>query len=280
MLLVDSSAALAAAAAAARRNGLPTGDMRVLRDLTNVLVHLAPAPVVARVPLTLSRMRGTDWFRTEVELSGFLANAGAPVAPPAAGVDPGPHEHGGLLVTFWAYVDHDPDRLDPIAAGRSLRELHAALSCWTRPLPTCDRLEEVRRLLEALEPSDLVTAAELNALRAACTTRRPVPGDRPLHGDAHFGNVLWTREGPLWSDLENTCSGPIEYDLACLSWRAQPGTPEALAAYGPHDEARRTQLERVVGLFLAAWTIVVVSRAPTAAGAAEARRRIARALTD
>jgi hypothetical protein len=275
--LVDSAAALAAATAAARSQRLPTGDMRVLRDLTNLLVRLAPAPVVARVPLTLSRLRGPEWFRGEVELARFLERAGAPVAPLAADVDPGPHVHDGLVVTFWAYVDHDPGRADAAAAGRSLRELHAALPDWTGELPTCDRLDEVGRLLALLEPSELVSAEELEALRALCAEGQPV-GGRPLHGDSHLRNILWGPDGPLWSDLENACRGPVEYDLACLSWRGQPGTAEALAAYGPHDERLRDELEAPLALFLAAWTIVVVSRVPTPEGAGEARRRIRRAL--
>jgi hypothetical protein len=275
--LVDSASARAAATAAARSQGLPTGDMRVLRDLTNLLVHLAPAPVVARVPLTLSRLRGPEWFRGEVELARFLERAAAPVAPLAAGVDPGPHEHGGLVVTFWTYVGHDAERADGAAAGRSLRELHEALAGWTGELPSCDRLDEVRRLLALMEPSELVSADELGALRALCTARQPVTG-RPLHGDSHLRNILWSPEGPLWNDLENACSGPVEYDLACLSWRGQPGTAEALAAYGAHDERLRDELEPVLALFLAAWTIVVVARAPTPEGAEEARRRIRRAL--
>jgi hypothetical protein len=250
----------------------------VLRDLTNLLVHLAPAPVVARVPLTLSRLRGPGWFRGEVELAGFLERAGAPLARLAGGVDPGPHEHGGLIVTFWAYIDHDPDRADGAAAGRSLRELHDALSGWTGTLPSCDRLGEVARLLALLEPSDLVSAEELEALRGLCAARRPLAPGRPLHGDSHLRNILWSPEGPLWTDLENVCSGPVEYDLACLSWRRQPGTTEALAAYGAHDERLRDELEPVLALFLAAWTIVVVTRVPTAEGAEEARRRIRRAL--
>jgi hypothetical protein len=276
--LVDSAAAFAAARAAARSHGLSTSDMRVLRDLTNLLVHLAPAPVVARVPLTLSRLRGPEWFRGEVKLARWLERAGAPVAPLAPDVDPGPHEHGGLLVTFWAHVDHDPGRADPATAGRSLRELHDALVGWTEPLPTCDRLEEVARLLATLEPSELVSADELEALRATCAARQPVAPGRALHGDSHLRNVLWSADGPLWTDLENVCSGPVEYDLACLSWRAQPGTDEALGAYGAHDGALRDALEPALALFLAAWTIVVVSRAPTPEGVEEARRRIRRAL--
>src|SRR5688500_16639544 len=117
--MVTTEAAVRAAVGAARRFGLPTAAPHVLRDLTNVLVHLAPAPVVARVPLTLARLRGPEWFAQELRLAAFLAEAGAPVAPPADAVEPGPHEQDGLLVGFWLHVEHDPDRADR-AAGRSL----------------------------------------------------------------------------------------------------------------------------------------------------------------
>src|SRR3954447_7616941 len=99
------AAPLDAVLAVARRLDLPTEDPRVLRDKTNLLVHLAPAPVVARVPLTFTLAREPAWFGQEVELAAWLAARCAPVAPPAD--DPGPHEHDEFLVTLWAYVDHD-----------------------------------------------------------------------------------------------------------------------------------------------------------------------------
>jgi Ser/Thr protein kinase RdoA (MazF antagonist) len=268
------SAALAAAAA----HELPTAEPRILRDLTNVLVHLHPAPVVARVPITLARLRAPSWFEQEVELAAFLAAAGAPVAPPANGVDPGPHEAGDFLVSFWAYVDHDPDRFEAAAVGGSLRELHEELGRYPRPLPTCDRLDEVRTLLAGLEPDDLVSLEELESLRALASRLSPNRSGRPLHGDSHFRNVLWSPEGPLWTDLENACSGPIEYDLACLYWRNQPGTREALAAYGAFDERTLEEVTPLLVLFLAAWTILVARRVPSPGGDAEARRRIGCAL--
>jgi hypothetical protein len=277
--MVTTERALAAALAAARRAGLPTGDPRVLRDLTNVLVHLAPAPVVARVSLTLARLRGPEWFAQELRLAAFLADIGAPIAPPAAGVDPGPHVEDGLCVGFWAFVHHDPARADPAAAGRSLAELHRVLEGYPEPLPGCARLEEVGRLLDLLRPSQVASEADLEALRATHALLRDdaLPPDRPLHGDSHLGNVLWTPAGPLWTDLENACSGPVEWDLACIAWRDAPGTAEALSAYGDHDPARIEAAAPYLALFLAAWTIVVVDRAPSEGGLAEARRRIERA---
>jgi aminoglycoside/choline kinase family phosphotransferase len=37
---------------------------------------------------------------------------------------------------------------------------------------------------------------------------------RPLHGDAHTGNVLNTASGPQWLDFEDVWAGPVEWDLA------------------------------------------------------------------
>jgi hypothetical protein len=114
----------------ARRHGLPTSDAVVLRDLTNLIVHLRPAPVVARAQLTLGALRGRSWAETEMDAALFLAAAGAPIAPPARDVDPGPYEVDGSLVTFWTYVDHDPARADAAAAGHALRELHEAFAAY------------------------------------------------------------------------------------------------------------------------------------------------------
>jgi Ser/Thr protein kinase RdoA (MazF antagonist) len=272
--------AVRAALAVGRAQGLDAREPRVLRDLTNVLVHLAPVPVVARIPITLARLRPPAWFAQEVELASFLARAGAPVAPPAAAVDPGPHHHDGFVVSLWAYVDHDPDRFDPAAVGTALRDLHDALAGYREPLPGCERLHEIGTLLEQLRPSDLVSADDLAGLRRlhGRLASSPLPAGRPLHGDSHFNNVLWGPDGPLWSDLENACSGPVEYDLACLAWRDFPGTADALAAYGTFDEPLLDGTVPFLALFLAAWTVVVVSRVPTEGGVGEARRRIARAL--
>lgn len=277
-MVVPTSRALRAVAEAARERGLPSGG-RILRDATNVLVHLEPAPIVARVPITLARLRPKAWFEEEIRLARFLAASDAPVAAPSTEVDPGPAESDGLLVTFWQHVDHDPSRFEPELVGRSLRELHAALAGYERQLPACDRLDEVGRLLRSLQPSPQASADDLAALRAAHARLAPPAEDgwRPLHGDSHFNNVLWSPEGPLWSDLENACRGPVEYDLACLLWRRAPGSEEAVAAYGPYDSELAARLEPYLALFLAAWTIVVVERDPRPGAGAELRRRIERA---
>jgi hypothetical protein len=255
--------ALDIALAVAREHALPTDRPRVVRDLTNLLVHLEPAPVVARVQLTLS-LRGRAWAEEEIRAAQFLAAAGAPVAPPADGVDPGPHEREGLLVTFWRVVDHEPARADPKLAGHSLRELHDAFAGYDGALPTCDRLDEVRRLLENEE------------LREFADKLQPLDGE-PIHGDAHLRNILWTPDGPLWSDLENICRGPREYDLACIRFRPAAENDAAIAAYGEHDAEALAGALVYVTLFLAAVTPLVAARGGDSARA-EAERRVQLAL--
>jgi hypothetical protein len=271
--VVETERAVRAAREVAREQGLPAEQPRVVRDLTNVLVRLAPAPVVARVPVTLARLRDGDWFREEMRLARFLAEAGAPVAPLADEIDPGPHERDGFHISFWRWIDHDPARVDPAAAGRSLRELHAILARYPRELPTCDRLEEVERLLTTFEQT-----AEVVELRALAGRLEPVTG-QPLHGDSHLRNVLWSREGPLWTDFENICRGPVEYDLACLRFRPGRDADEAVRAYGAYSEDRLTAVMPQLTLFLAAWTLAVVERTRSPEVHAEARRRVERALS-
>jgi aminoglycoside phosphotransferase (APT) family kinase protein len=274
------SDAVEAAVSVAREHGLQVDEPVVLRDLTNILVRLDPSPVVARIPRTLTRVRGRDWFALELRVVAWLARAGAPVTAPTTLVDPGPHERGEYLISFMEAIDHDEGRADPAAAGRALLDLHGVLAECPEKLPDFRRLDEIRALLDVLRPSDLVSDEEIEGMREVVELlrTRSVPPLRPIHGDAHLGNVLWSSDGPRWTDFENLCAGPVEYDLACISWRGRPQDDGALVAYGPHDEQLRESMEPYVALFLAPWTITIVERHPSPGGIEEARRRVTRAL--
>ena len=248
----------------ARGHGLPTSDPLVLRDLTNLIVHLRPAPVVARVQLTLGALRGRAWAETEIDAALFLAPSGC--ADRAAGPRCRPRTaRGGRHARHLLAARRPRSRARrAVAAGRSLRELHDAFAAYEGELPTCDRLSEVR---------GLVVDPELRAL----AERLPPLEGAPIHGDAHLRNVLWSPRGPLWSDLENICRGPREFDLACLRFRPLPESDAAIAAYGDHDGEEIERALMYVTLFLAAVTPLVAERAGDE-GKAEAQRRIERAL--
>jgi Ser/Thr protein kinase RdoA (MazF antagonist) len=81
---------------------------------------------------------------------------------------------------------------------------------------------DIPRGLELLDRAGAVlSAAELAVLRGSAERLAPFlasPGTepRPLHGDAHPGNVVATRAGLVWIDFEDVCRGPIELDLASM----------------------------------------------------------------
>jgi hypothetical protein len=276
---------LEAAVSLARSHGLSVEEPVVLRDLSNLLVHLRPSPVVARVATTTAagRAGGRDWLVREVEVAGFLVSRGAPVVPPAGLPPPGPHVHEGWAITFWRHVDHGP-ALDGAGVGEALKALHEALAPYPGDLPSLDDvLDEaaglIRRISEGLragEPERLRRALD-KARNAVAAADLP---ERPLHGDAHAGNLLRTRSAALWTDLEDTCRGPVEWDLACLVANARvlgldpaPGAA-ALAAYGrdPADPALDAFVE-ARALQVAVWTAFMAERHPQLR--ARARQRLA-----
>jgi hypothetical protein len=182
--------AVGAAVAVARTHGLTVRDPVVLSDGVNVVVHLRPAPVVARVA-TLTPLLRPDAARQprrDLALATALAAAGAPVLSPSDLLPPGPHEHDGRTLSFWRFVEVLPDRPTPAVAGTTLAELLAVLAGvdpgWDGdPLdtPLDDLAVFGARGAELGAPGDLVarTGELLDRLRP-----RLAGPAQPLHGDA------------------------------------------------------------------------------------------------
>jgi hypothetical protein len=270
----------------ARAHGLAPRNVAVLADSSNVLVHLAPAPVVARVATTtaLIRPEPREWLAREIDVADFLASRGAPVVPPSDELPPGPHERDGLFVTFWRFVDHHAGRAPEVTeVAGALADLHGVLREYPGELPLLDpALDEVDRGLAYLEARSALPAEDLALVRAAhARFRRALEHDsrprQPLHGDAHVSNVLQTGDGPVWSDFEDTCSGPIAWDLACLTGPSALSREPALAAYGDAPPAQELEpfleardLQSIV------WLALYAERFPERRGRAEARVRALR----
>jgi hypothetical protein len=209
--------ALAAAQAIAGRYGLDAGRPRVLQDSNHTVIHLAPAPIVAKVNTSPEEAN----LAGEVEIAWFLASQGAPVVLPASLLPPGPHVEGGLEVTFWEYCVHEPGEPSLEMLGRSLRALHDVLASYPAPLRAWDRFDGVERVLgdehalTALDVSDRgFLRSRYRRLRAAIDGFQPPL--RPLHGEPHSGNLLLSSQGPRWIDFESACLGPQEWDLTVL----------------------------------------------------------------
>jgi hypothetical protein len=238
---------LSAVRAVAAQGGLRSAEPKILRDRGNLLVHLTPAPVVARVAtLTGTRRVGDGWLRREVAVAGFLARAGAPVVAPSAEIDPGPHTHEGISLSFWDYVEETATPLDAAEAGRRLRVCHELLAGYEGELEPLGTLAEAERWLEELAAEGRIDADSAARLRSeASDVRRRIEAlELPMqavHGDAHLDNAINTPAGPLWNDWEDTCLAPPALDLGCMQaaasvWGDDPEpVAAALAAYGEID---------------------------------------------
>jgi len=71
-------------------------------------------------------------------------------------------------------------------------------------------------------------------------------GRQLLHGEPHAGNLLNTKSGPLFIDLETCCCGPVEYDLAHV--------PEEVSeCYAGADQELLRACRLLVLAMVAAW---------------------------
>jgi Ser/Thr protein kinase RdoA (MazF antagonist) len=141
--------------------------------------------------------------------------------------------------------------------------LHAALRDYPGPLPYLGLvLDEIPLMTDLVERWRLVADDDLARLRRESARLRPLvlrdrAQARPLHGDAHSGNVLATESGLLWNDFEDTCAGAAAWDYAAMAQR--------LGLTGPEPEHYRAarDLQGVV------WTLLLAHRFPERAPRAQ-----------
>src|SRR3954453_11538115 len=225
------ASSLAAAQAVAREHGVACDEAVRIAAGSNVLVHLKPAPVVARV-MTATAVLHDDaeqWLAREGAVGAFAAERSDLVVPPPDILPPGPHEQDGLWMTLWKFVPHDAQAPppEPRELGRSLRRLHAALADYPGDLPPLSETRDwLKRLLAELRPSPSLTRQDIDWLRFKLDTLTPAVFEsslpaQPLHGDASMSNLLRTESGLVWSDLEDVCAGPVAWDIAGLVTNAR-----------------------------------------------------------
>jgi Phosphotransferase enzyme family len=259
-LRADAARAAVSAAAALGVTGVAPV---ILADGANVIVHLAPSPLVAKVPASTAAVRpGVDAsLARELELAVFLAAAGAPVMTPSAEVPAKVHHADGRAMSFWTYLKpSDAGRPDEATIGSMLRDLHAVLRTYPAPLPPLlpppslpplpppgppGPLADIPAFLARRSTSPasqaLVSDADAAILAdtfgrltgelAAATAGTPV---QALHGDAGAGNLMAAGGHWVWHDFEDACSGPVAWDIAALTASPRFDRARILAAYaGP-----------------------------------------------
>ncbi len=260
--------AVAAAMATASALALAADDATVLHDSNRLALRLRPCDVLARVA-----HRAHPGARFEVELAQRLAETGSPVAALEPRVAPLVHERDGFVVTLWTYYEPVAPR-DAVASADysdALGRLHAGMRTLDVATPHfTDRVAEAQELVDSRHRTPALADADRELLSTTLRSRRRAISDRDapeqlLHGEPHPGNVLSTKNGLLFIDLETCCRGPVEFDLAHVPEEVSERYPDA-------DQELLDECRILVLAMVAAWRWDADDRFPNG-------RRAARALT-
>jgi Phosphotransferase enzyme family len=207
--------AVAAAMSTASSLDLTVDDAIVLHDSNKLTLRLLPCDVLARVAPVAHQVA-----QFEVELAQRLAESGCPVATLEPRVEPHVYERDGFVVTLWTYYEPVTSRaVSPAAYANALERLHAGMRKLDVPAPHfTDRVDSAQQLVASPDGTPALTAADRELLGDTLRDlRRQIGkrgGEQLLHGEPHPGNVLTTKNGLLFIDLETCCRGPVEFDLA------------------------------------------------------------------
>lgn len=188
---------------------------RLVRLGENALYHLPESGVMARVS------RSADTARREVGVATWLAGQAFP-AVRLIDDRTQPVVASSGVVTFWAYIDEDPE--DPPTSadlGGLLRRLHELPPPDVElpefdPMPKLDSRLSNPVLKECLSASDRDFLRERRSQLAHEFAALEFVLDRGhIHGDAHRHNLMRPRGERTCRliDLEDFAIGPREWDL-------------------------------------------------------------------
>ncbi|AQA06386.1 phosphotransferase [Mycobacterium sp. MS1601] len=227
--------AVQAAIHAGRQLGLGVVDGVVLHDVFSVVVHLRPEPVVARIqvvtPPGLAPEDRAARQQRELDVVAWLADHDVAVVGPSPLVPMHPAVQDGFAMTFWELADVSADHQPYAGVDVGLTApLYAALARYPASLPFLAPFNSgLPQLLSALTESELLSWADIDRARAEFEALSTTLGDQqafarafpgvtvqPLHGDGPSHNVIRTVSGIKFSDFEDVCLGPVEWDLAHL----------------------------------------------------------------
>ena len=243
----DLARAIDAAISIAVALDLPADGATVLHNSNKLALRLTPCDVSARVAHT-----GQEVAQFEVELAQQLAEVGCPAGTLEPRVDPLVYRDDGFAVTLWTYYEPMTTPVPPADYADALQRLHVAMRDVDLSSPSfTDRVAEAEQLVASPDLTPELTAADRELLSSTLGRLRLTIGHRGireqlLHGEPHPGNVLNTKDGPLFIDLETCCRGPVEFDLAHV--------PETVSQQYPGvDQALLSECRHLVLAMVAAW---------------------------
>lgn len=226
--------------------------------------------MVAKVAASTPAVRPDPaaWLQRELDVAGYLAGMGAPVMAPSAEAPATTHRFDGQVMTFWPYLEPSGGtRPDAVTVGLMLRDLHAVLRSYSGDLPVLAPLRDIPAFLA--RPETQLSAGDADNLASAfgrLTAELDATSytGQVLHGDAGTGNLMDSGRGQwVWHDFEDTCTGPVAWDLAPSAASRYLDGARVLAAYGHGVDADQLAVCRELRLLhLTVWYILYAERLP------------------
>jgi Ser/Thr protein kinase RdoA (MazF antagonist) len=170
-------------------------------------------------------------------------------------------------MSFWTYLSPSgTQRPAEDTIGSMLRELHAALRTYPVSQPVLTPLGDIPAFLARpqtlLSPADVALLAEIFDRLNDDLAAAAAPG-QALHGDAGASNLMATGGQWVWHDFEDTCSGPVAWDLAATTASPRLDRSRILAAYSDLvDKAQLHTCEQLRRLSLTIWYALYAERLP------------------
>jgi Ser/Thr protein kinase RdoA (MazF antagonist) len=262
--------AVAAARSTASALGLRADEATVLHVSNRLALRLQPADVLARVALPTHEAAAF-----EIGLAERLAATDSPVALLDPRVSPRVYERDGFTITFWTYYESQPAReLSPGHYADALSRLHRGMQHVDVTTPHfTHRVRDAQLLVGSHDRTPDLGEADRELLENTFARLMPAitgrgAAEQLLHGEPHPGNVLNTKDGPLFIDLETACHGPIEFDLAHVP-------KEVSDCYAGTDHHLLEDCRVLVLAMIAAWLSDAADRFP---GGSEAAAELLAAL--
>ncbi|MET9269107.1 aminoglycoside phosphotransferase family protein [Kribbella sp. NPDC003557] len=239
--------ATAAATAVAASLDLTADDAIVLHNSNKLALRLTPCDVFARVAYV-----GQEVAQLEVELAQQLAEVGCPVAALDPRVEPLVYTRDGFAITLWTYYEPVAPEVSPADFANALEQLHIGMRKVDVPISRfTDRITEAQNIVATPDLSPKLSDADRAFLSSRLENVRQTieahgAAEQLLHGEPHPGNLLNTKNGPLFIDFETCCSGPVEFDLAHV--------PEPVCEHYPNvDQELLDDCRELVLAMVAAW---------------------------
>ncbi|MBD7969287.1 phosphotransferase [Paenibacillus gallinarum] len=192
----------------------------ILSNGGNLIIHLAPYPIVARLANVITQEEANIAYKRlnrELQIARHLQIRNVPVLLPTDLVDAGPHNVDDTWMTLWNYVPPiELQRPSPSESVELVSKLSIAMKDFSEELPVLGVWERTcRSAARLMKNSDPRIQALLEMFHEVDKKMRlETSVFIPSHGDAHAGNLVPSTEGWIWTDFEDVSLMPAYWDLA------------------------------------------------------------------